>query len=101
VKKIHSPVLVNAAEMGREHPETFYYPTKRQLDSIQPGDLVKVCEDSEPFPERFWVIVTKRDGDLFVGAVDNYLFENKPYKNPGALIQFGVENVYNVWEGPE
>jgi len=98
-EKIHSPVLINAAEMGRAHPDTFYYAPKKVLDSIRPGDLIKVCDQSE-FPERFWVEVTKSDGNgLFVGRVDNYLFPDKPY-NFGTLIRFGVENVFDLWQGP-
>jgi hypothetical protein len=98
-EKVHSPVLISAAEMARAHPETFDYAPKQVLDSIRPGNLIKVCDDAEPFAERFWVKITKRDGNgLFVGRVENYLFAEKPY-NFGTLIRFGAENIFDFWQG--
>jgi len=94
-QKIHAPTLVNAAAMARAHPTTFQRPTVRQLDSICPGNIVKVCDNWE----RFWVIVTRRDDDGFiVGKVDNFLVQKKAY-NRGALVRFGAENVYEILVG--
>ena len=98
IKKIHSAVLVNAAEMGRAHPKTFDYPPKEMLDQIQPGNLVKVSDVE--LPERFWVRITQRKGDVFVGKIDNHFFWDKPY-DFGSLIRFGTENVYDFWLGPD
>ena len=83
--------------MARAHPETFDYAPKQVLDSIRPGNQVKICDGSE----RFWVRVTKRDlGGLFVGEIENCLLADTPY-GFGDRIRFGVENVYDFSPGTD
>lgn len=93
MRNIQSPVLVNAAEMAREYPETFHRPSKQELNHIRPKDLVKVSDDRE----RFWVQVTKRDGDTLVGEVNNALVFQTEY-NYGDLIRFGTDNIYEIFD---
>ncbi len=93
MSKIQSPLLVNAAEMAREYPETFLRPSKQQLDHIAPKDLVKVSDDRE----RFWVQVTKRNGEMLVGRVDSGLLFQADY-NYGDLIRFGTDNIYEIFD---
>jgi len=40
-KKVFTPILVNAAEMARQYPDTFEQPPKSELDKLQRGDLAQ------------------------------------------------------------
>jgi hypothetical protein len=95
-KKIYTPVLVNAAEMAREHPDTFQRPSKAFLDSLRPGDLAKVSDNTE----RFWCIITERDGDVFTGEVNNFLVASDQPFEVGDLIRFGADNIYDADHAP-
>ena len=55
-----TPILINADEMHRQHPDTFHRPSDQDLRAIDAGSLVKVCGNGE----RFWVEVTRRKGDV-------------------------------------
>jgi hypothetical protein len=92
-RKIYSPVLVNAAAMARQHPKTFGRPSKQELGDIQPGALVKVSDDKE----RFWTEVISRDRDIIVARVDSAIgFGGQEYGYDD-LIQFGIDNVYDIY----
>jgi hypothetical protein len=82
---------VDAQEMARQHPDTFALPTPAELRKLEPGDIVKVCNKME----RFWVEIVGRDGQLFLGSVDNYLDPAGPI-NYGDLIEFHACNVYEI-----
>lgn len=93
-RKPLSPVLINAAEMAREHPETFGRPSKQELDSIRPHDLVKVCDGAE----RFWTEVVSREGETIVARVDSMIgFGGQDY-GYGDLIRFGTDNIYDIYD---
>lgn len=93
-QKMFSPVLVNAAEMAREHPKTFGRPSKKELNAIGAGSLVKVSDDKE----RFWTEVISRDGDIIVARVDSAIgFGGQDYRY-GDLIRFGADNIYDIYE---
>lgn len=84
--------FVNAQEMLAKHPDTFYAPSKEDLDAIKIGDSVKVCADNK---ERFWVTVTSVEGENITGTVDNDLVDvDLTYGEP---VTFKKENVYNIW----
>ena len=85
-----SPLLINAAEMERQHPKTFHRPSDRDLQAIDAGSSVKVCHEAE----RFWVSVTRRKGDVITGAVNNYLVIS-PLQF-GETIRFHVDNIFDV-----
>ena len=66
--------LRNAVEAERESPYTFYRPSEAVLGMVGPGNLVKVIFDFEgeaPGGERMWLEVLSRNGDEFVGRLDN------------------------------
>jgi hypothetical protein len=84
--------FVNAQEMMKKHPETFYAPSKEELDNIKIGDSVKVCVEDK---ERFWVTVTEIDGENITGEVDNVLIDVD--LELGEIIKFKKENVYNIF----
>lgn len=87
------PELIDAQEMHRNHPETFEVPSKSELETIQEGTYVKICDGDE----RFWVQVTKIDGSTIQGTVSNDLVFEKPY-NYGDLVEFHQKNVYGILE---
>jgi hypothetical protein len=81
--------LVDALEMSKQHPDTFAY-WADDMDSIQRGTQVKVSDGKE----RFWVTVTKREGNDLYGLLDNNLVFNDA--KVGAPMKFSVENVFQV-----
>jgi hypothetical protein len=85
--------LVDAQEMARQHPDTFEVPSGAELRKLRKGDLVKVSNHAE----RFWVEIVSRDGDLFVGRVDNFLAGTVSHDD---LIEFHVCNVYDILPPP-
>ncbi len=93
-QKTLTPILVNAEEMNRDHPESFFIPKARH--KIKKGDSVKVCCG----PERFWTLVVDVTGEVITATVDNYLVcpENRKLK-VGTKIQFAPCNVYQVVRG--
>lgn len=64
------------------------------LSHEQPHSLVEAEVQSVPsrgWGEDFWVRVTDREGDFFVGTVDNYLHESRLHD-----IQFGQSVTFHV-----
>ena len=61
--------LIDAQKMHGEHPDTFAVPTPAALDTIRPGDCVKVA--FEDLGERMWVRVTGNDAGTITGTLDN------------------------------
>lgn len=87
-----TPILINAAEMARQHPTTFQRPSARQIRRLHPGDLVKVNASGE----RFWCEIQTRNGDHFVGRVDNELIGTARHGlGPGDLFEFHADNIYS------
>lgn len=60
-----------------EAPYTFYLPSAELIAQLQAGDLIKLifqCEtenDQGCTAERMWVEIITRDGDQFLGRLDN------------------------------
>ena len=80
--------------MSREHPTSFYYPSKKELDAIGAGSLVKVSDDKE----RFWTEVISREGDVIVARVDSAIgFGGQEYGYDD-LIRFGTDNIYDIFD---
>lgn len=89
------PQFVNAQQMHRDHPESFYVPSDAELASIAPGDSVKVCTGLE----RFRVTVTKATKTRLTGTVDNDLVCTDEHGLfYGDTLSFARENVYDIWK---
>lgn len=87
--------FVDAQEMAKIHPATFEAPTAEELDKIEEGKFVKVCNNHE----RFWVKVVKIDGDYITGDVSNNLFGGDEYGYDfGDKIEFEKRHVYSILE---
>lgn len=85
--------LENASLWARKSPNTFFRPSDEELDALFPGDLVKVCRNSE----RFWVLLTKTDGPVLEGTVNNHLImpanADLPAHTP---IAFRRDHIYSI-----
>lgn len=98
--------LRNAEELAANHPTTFYIPTRQQRLRIEPGEFVKVVfvyrasSLNGPDGEMMWLEVLRRDGDAYIGRLDNLPVQ------PGlvgvtldAEVRFGPEHVYEIYRG--
>jgi len=82
---------VDAQQMAKENPETFEAPTEEELEAIEVGWTVKVCNGQE----RFWTeVVEKGDGYLLV-KVDNMLVYRRGY-NLGDILKIENRNIYEI-----
>jgi len=83
-------VLVNAAQMANDHPDTFHRPNEGEIKALAPGQPVKVCNGLE----RFWVQVQTVNFPLFVGRVANQLLFSE--LKLGDTIAFHADNVFDL-----
>jgi hypothetical protein len=85
--------LANAQERHRQHPDTFAVPAPQWLRAITVGDNVKVCAGRE----RFWCVVTEREGDQITAQVNNQLVLTHEHGLvAGDVLHCTVENVLDI-----
>ena len=72
--------------------DSFDAPTESELKKIKTNTHVKVCTGAE----RFWVKVTKANGDTITGKVDNFLMSDMHNIDYGDEITFKKLNVYAI-----
>jgi uncharacterized protein YegJ (DUF2314 family) len=89
--------LTNAQDMGHLHPQTFEVPYEEELDDLKPGDIVKLCFESDGASERMWVSITAVDGDNLVGVLDNSPFLLDGLISYGDQVAFKKENIYSIF----
>lgn len=95
--------LRNGEAMNREHPRSFFIPSRDERDNLAPGQLVKLIFDaSDPAPEgpnaeRMWVIVGGRSGANYFGQLDNQP-QTITGLNAGDRIEFAPVHVVSIWE---
>lgn len=82
--------FTDAKALARKHPGTFSVPNQAKIDSLTPGDSVKVCINSE----RFWVLLTSVKGGLR-GDVDNDLVNND-HLRCGAHVAVEPRHIYQI-----
>ena len=85
-------MFVDAQEMHKKHPDSFYAPTIRELRALKKGDTVKVCYNNL---ERFWVILTSVKGNKLEGKVDNHVLAND--LSLGDIVSFERRHVYDIF----
>ena len=83
--------FIDAQEMSK-HSTTFYAPNKSELDSIEEGSIVKVCNGFE----RFWTKVLVVKNDNIIAVIDNGLVDAKEY-DFGDTIEFEKRHIYSIW----
>lgn len=102
-----TPVFKNAHVLSRLHSDRFEVPTQDRLDTVGPRSGVKICAVDPTSPdiletdgERFWVLVTERNGDRLVGRVENHvLLTDEHGVSYGDRVEFCIENIYDIYEG--
>ena len=90
--------LLSAEERHAQNPEGFWIPDKRDRDSLQPGDTVKVIFKTYTGDniggERIWIEVTGRVGDKYIGKLGNTPFViTGKY---GDRVYFRAEHVIDI-----
>lgn len=85
--------FIDAQAMHQKHPDTFNAPTAAELQSIKPNCQVKIAHNQE----RFWVTVTKVDGNQVEGVVDNQLVMDHPF-DFGDTVCFHKRHVYDCMQ---
>jgi hypothetical protein len=86
-------IFIDAQQMKKEHPETFYAPTQEELDKIKIRDYAKVCVGRE----RFWVKVLKIEDETITGTIDNDLvFTHEHGLKFDDVISFEKKNIYSI-----
>lgn len=104
------PKLAKARSLARE--EGFDLPSNKELDSLEPGDEVKVAALFKPEVgkgeekieglminrESFWVTIKKASLLKLIGVVDNKLVMHGHGLEFGDPITFSRSNVLEVWK---
>ena len=98
--------LESAEAHHAKTPETFPIPERAARESLEAGDAAKLLFDIEAREagevvdrgvDRMWVIIKRRDGDRYMGVLDNDpgTAENLVL-GPGTLVWFGPEHVADI-----
>lgn len=99
--------LDDGEERHREAPDTFPIPDAATRGSLEPGRIVKLIfrisvrdphGAEETHVERMWVGVEGRDGDGYVGSLDNDPYCTDAF-GAGARVAFEPRHVIAVYEG--
>ena len=99
--------LDDGEAVHREAPDTFWMPPLEDRESLRPGAIVKLMfrmvlrdpgtgQEQEKV-ERMWVCVTGRDGDGYVGALDNDPFSTKDLA-AGNEVRFEPRHVIRIYD---
>ena len=83
--------LLDAREMNKKHPDSFWCPSNEKLDGLEVGMIVKIAHNRE----RFWVKLTSVTGDILSGLVDSYPMHEHPF-GYGDVIKFERRHILEV-----
>lgn len=102
--------LEDGEEYHRTAPATFWIPTRKAREALQPGDLAKlifrirVGGSGQPVAvERMWVLVRERMVGGYLGTLDNdpdALAENNVFWS-GIELPFGPHHIIDIYERDE
>lgn len=98
-------VIQDPRPVARENPYTFQLPSLQEIACLQPGHIVKLIFESVPTArawgaERMWVKITHRDGECFLGTLDNEP-QDMPQLRLGDEISFQAHQVIAIfWTDP-
>lgn len=81
----------DAQVLAKWFPLTFDCPTASELESLEPGRLVKISDGQE----RFWVVIDSIQGSSLVGRVDNQLIGGQPY-DLNSAVAFELRHIYAI-----
>jgi len=91
-------ILIDGVECSQQYPDTFHVPSPDTKDHLVPGDFAKLGFEPKraDLPgERMWVRIIERDGDAFVGELDNTPVVLKQLKL-GERIDFTARHILDV-----
>jgi hypothetical protein len=91
--------LDSGVDRNREAPDTFQIPPAAERENLQPGQIAKLMfridDGAEISVERMWVRVHARDGDEYVGVLDNDAYGAD--LRHGLEVRFRPEHVIQIW----
>lgn len=94
-------VLEDIEKRSAESPDSFIVPDYSIRNNLSKGDIVKLIFipilDKPVAAERLWVKVVSREGNEYMGKVDNDPEYVDGLKS-GDLVFFEARNVSDVWE---
>lgn len=82
---------VDAQEMHRNNPNTFYAPSEEEINNIEKGFTVKISNGQE----RFWNEVVEINNNHLLVKIDNQLVGNKGY-NYGDILWIEKKNIFDI-----
>ena len=92
------PTLVDAEEMHRQNPGSFWLPLLAIRATLRPGDQAKLCWHGNDGAERMWVELTERSAMGSNGLYSGILL-NQPVSlsdlAPGAIVRFDARHVFD------
>ena len=91
--------LEDGEERHRQDPDTFEIPPREARDNLRTGQLVKlmfaITAGGNELVERMRVIVERRDGAEYFGALDNQPASTDKMR-PGMSIRFHAKHVIAI-----
>ena len=93
--------LINAEDMNRQYPDSFYIEPDLARCSVEVEGVVKICLQGHNGGERFWVTVVSKtqppDKLMYTGMVSNLLLEAPGHGlQLGELIEFGKQHIFEI-----
>jgi hypothetical protein len=92
--------LIDGVHRNFVNPATFSIPSYAEKFMVETGKFVKIGLEAEDMGgERFWVKVTRRQGDKFVGEVSNDLVHTAQHGIVhGDRLAFEVQHILGVMD---
>jgi len=92
---------MNAEDMNRQYPDTFYIEPDLARRSVEVEGVVKICLHCHNRGERFWVIVVSKTQPpeklMYTGMVSSLPFETSRHGlQLGELIEFGKQHIFGI-----
>ena len=85
----------------REHPDTFWVPTRKDRENLVKDDLVKLVfnltDGKQTQAERMWVLITSGDSAGYTGKLDNDPYCMDKIK-AGLEVAFEPRHVIEIYE---
>jgi hypothetical protein len=96
-------LLEDAEVRHAQSPRSFSLPPLMDRHNLKPGQFAKltftITTPTITQTERMWVIVSRRLGESYEGALDNQPFSSSALK-PGATIRFEPRHVIQILDAP-
>lgn len=95
--------ILDAEEMHRRAPETFWIPSAEERATLRPGQPVKLAFHQRwisPVVERMWVTVIRREGNGYVGRLSNEP-DVITALQLGDVVRFTMTNVIKIFSADD